>query len=63
MQLDHPVLWRDCMKKLADEGNRLFVEAGPGTVLKGLFRSTVSGVQVLAVEKPEDLDKIEEKSS
>jgi [acyl-carrier-protein] S-malonyltransferase len=58
-QLHHPVLWSLSLQKLVDQGYVRYIEAGPGTVLKGLFRSIVKDATVFSVEKPEDLDAIE----
>jgi [acyl-carrier-protein] S-malonyltransferase len=53
-QLDSPVLWSASMKTLLDLGYVRFIEAGPGTVLKGLMRAQSRDVLVFSVEKPAD---------
>jgi len=40
LQMDHPVLWEDSMRKLISSGIDLFIEVGPGKVLQGLLRRT-----------------------
>ena len=37
-QLTEPVQWVACVRTLLQAGIRTFIEAGPGTVLKGLIR-------------------------
>jgi [acyl-carrier-protein] S-malonyltransferase len=54
-QLYSPVLWSDSLTLLFGLGNRTYIEAGPGSVLKGLFRSTVREAEVFPVEKPHDI--------
>jgi len=57
-QLSHPVLWSTSLSMLVEMGFKNYIESGPGTVLKGLFRSISKDVQVYSVEKPEDMDAI-----
>jgi [acyl-carrier-protein] S-malonyltransferase len=57
-QLNHPVLWSQSMQLLAREAGPRFIEAGPGSVLKGLFRAAVPGTEVFPVEKPADIDTL-----
>ncbi|MEA3485744.1 MAG: ACP S-malonyltransferase [Candidatus Aerophobetes bacterium] len=57
-QLNHPILWEDCMRKLVQDGVEVFVEVGPGKVLQGLMRRIDRKAQVLGVEKPEDMEKL-----
>ncbi|MFQ6066280.1 MAG: ACP S-malonyltransferase [bacterium] len=58
MQMDHPVLWEDSMRKLLTDGIDLFIEVGPGKVLKGLLRRIDRRALVLGMENPEDLERI-----
>jgi len=60
MQMDHPVLWEDSMRKLLTDGIDLFIEVGPGKVLKGLLRRIDRRALVLGMENPEDLERIED---
>src|SRR2546423_4196570 len=55
-QLCSPVRWRQSLQRLADDGVTTFVELGPGGVLTGLARRTVSDVTALAVAGPDDVD-------
>ncbi|GAI32265.1 unnamed protein product [marine sediment metagenome] len=47
------------MRKLLTEGIDLFIEVGPGKVLKGLLRRIDGRASVLGMENPEDLERIE----
>ena len=57
-QLNHPVLWEDCMRRLLQDGVELFIEVGPGKVLQGLMRRIDRKAHVLGVERPEDVEKL-----
>jgi len=59
-QLFSPVLWSDSMKKFLELGASRFIESGPGTVLKGLFRAFSRDVQVFSVATPGDLQQFNE---
>ncbi len=55
-QLYSPVLWNKTMQVLVEEGKcKEFIECGPGRVLKGLFRAYSRDVNVISIEKIEDL--------
>ncbi len=58
-QLDHPVLWTDCMRTLRTEKFDLFVEPGPGRVLTGLLKRIDEDAQSVNVESPEGLKALE----
>jgi len=59
-QVASPILWQQCVERLAEMGITTLVETGPGKVLTGLARKTVKGLQLFNVENPEDLSKIKE---
>jgi [acyl-carrier-protein] S-malonyltransferase len=59
-QLNHPVLWDESMRVLAREAGLRYIEAGPGSVLKGLFRKGVPEAMVFPVEKPTDIDTLKD---
>ena len=63
IQMDHPVLWEDSMRKLLTDGIDLFIEVGPGKVLRGLLRRIDRRARVLGMENPEDLERIEDHCS
>jgi len=54
-QLSHPVLWMQSMQRLVSEGYMQYIEAGPGSVLKGLFRAIEKNARVFSVAKPGDI--------
>lgn len=51
-QLYSPVLWVETIRKLADEGVNLLIEAGPGKVLTGLTKRIDDRLEALAVLDP-----------
>jgi [acyl-carrier-protein] S-malonyltransferase len=57
-QLCSPVRWRQTLHALADAGCATFVELGPGSVLTGLAKRTVDGARPLAVNGPDDVDRL-----
>jgi [acyl-carrier-protein] S-malonyltransferase len=57
-QLCSPVRWRQSLETLAGLGGTIFVELGPGGVLSGLARRSVSDVATVAVAEPDDLDTL-----
>jgi [acyl-carrier-protein] S-malonyltransferase len=57
-QLCSPVRWRQSLHTLADLGFGTFVELGPGTVLTGMAKRTITGARTLSVATPDDLDRL-----
>ncbi|MBW2147412.1 MAG: ACP S-malonyltransferase [Deltaproteobacteria bacterium] len=57
-QICSPVLWSDSIRLLLENDNPLFVEVGPGQVLRGLVRRISRDAQVMNMESPEDLENI-----
>jgi [acyl-carrier-protein] S-malonyltransferase len=57
-QIYSPVLWEDSMRFILSEGITKFIEFGPGKVLKGLMRRIEPKIQVLTIEKREDIMNI-----
>jgi len=57
-QLCSPVRWRQTLHNLGDAGATVFVELGPGSVLTGLAKRTVSGTTTMSVATPDDLDRL-----
>jgi [acyl-carrier-protein] S-malonyltransferase len=51
--LVRPIRWRETLIHLHDLGVRNYVETGPGSVLTGLVRRTLDGVQATSVAAPE----------
>lgn len=57
-QLVYPVLWKNCVELMVKKGVINFLEVGPSKVLKGLMRKIDRRVEVMNIEKAEDLDII-----
>jgi [acyl-carrier-protein] S-malonyltransferase len=57
-QLSSPVRWKHSLLTLADSGVTDFAELGPGAVLTGMAKRTVTGSRTISVATPEDLDKL-----
>jgi [acyl-carrier-protein] S-malonyltransferase len=56
-QVASPVRWTECVERLAREGATTFLEVGPGRVLLGLLKRTLSDVRSHAIEDPTSLDR------
>jgi [acyl-carrier-protein] S-malonyltransferase len=54
-QMYSSVRWEESMKFLISQGVRNFIEFGPGKVLKGLLRRIDPSVEVISIEKKEDI--------
>ncbi len=57
-QLSSPVRWKHCLLALEDAGVTSFAELGPGGVLTGMAKRTVTDARTISVSTPEDLDKL-----
>lgn len=57
-QLCSPVRWRQTLLNLQNTGAKTFIELGPGSVLTGMAKRTVSDCNTLSVSTPADLDKL-----
>jgi [acyl-carrier-protein] S-malonyltransferase len=55
-QASNPVRWTDTLARMQERGITTFVEVGPGHVLTGLVKRTLSGATAISVETPEQLD-------
>ncbi len=62
-QIDHPVLWEESMKKILRKKIDLFLEVGPGRVLRGLIQRIERNTVVLGTERKDDLTAIQQKFS
>jgi [acyl-carrier-protein] S-malonyltransferase len=60
--LVEPVRWRQCQQTLCVSGAGTFVELGPGRVLAGLAKRSVSDVTVHNVSQPAELAQLGEAS-
>ena len=57
-QLCSPVRWKHCLLTLAEAGVDTFAELGPGGVLTGMAKRTVTGARTISVATPDELDKL-----
>lgn len=57
-QMTGIVDWQGCCQFMIKQGIKLFLEIGPGKVLKGLMRRIDSGVKVVSLENTEDLENV-----
>jgi [acyl-carrier-protein] S-malonyltransferase len=57
-QMESPVRWTESMEELVSLGCDTAVEAGPGSVLKGLFRRINRDVTVHSVGGPEEVESL-----
>lgn len=57
-QLTAPVLWRQTMQRMVDDGITTFLELGPGSVLTGLAKRSAAEGTAIAVTEPGDLNAI-----
>ena len=57
-QMFSPVLWEKCVRKMADEGVEIFIEAGPQKVLSNLVKRIVPGVACVNVEKFDEIESV-----
>ncbi len=56
-QLSSPVRWKHCLLTLSELGCKDFAELGPGGVLSGMAKRTLTGARTISVATPDDLDK------
>jgi [acyl-carrier-protein] S-malonyltransferase len=54
-QVSGSVRWEDSMRFMLEQGIKKYYEFGPGKVLKGLMRRIDSAVEVVSIEKKEDI--------
>ena len=57
-QLSSPVRWRQCLVTMSEKGINNFVELGPGGVLTGMAKRTLSSARTLSISTPDELDKL-----
>lgn len=58
-QVTSPVRWEESVLNMISDGATRFVEVGPGKVLQGLIKRIDSSVEVVGVDKFEDVAKLE----
>jgi len=57
-QLSSPVRWKHCLLTLSAAGVTDFAELGPGGVLTGMAKRTVTGARAVSLAVPDDLDRL-----
>jgi [acyl-carrier-protein] S-malonyltransferase len=57
-QITNSVQWVKCVEYIASQGITNFIEIGPGKVLKGLIRRIDPALNVLNIEKPQDIETL-----
>jgi [acyl-carrier-protein] S-malonyltransferase len=57
-QLSSPVRWRQCLLTMSENGISNFVELGPGGVLTGMAKRTLTTARTLSISTPDELDKL-----
>ena len=62
-QLTSPVRWRQTLHALDEAGATVFLELGPGTVLTGMAKRTLSGTTNISVSSPDHVDQLLEQLS
>jgi [acyl-carrier-protein] S-malonyltransferase len=58
-QVDHPVRWEACVRRLLALGCDTFVEVGPGTALTGFLKRIAPEARGIACQTPEDVASLE----
>jgi [acyl-carrier-protein] S-malonyltransferase len=58
-QLTSPVRWQECISNMIRDGATELVEVGPGKVLQGLIQRIDSSVEIIGVDKFEDIAKVQ----
>ena len=59
LQLTSPVRWTQTMLAMKEAGLKTYAEAGPGKVLQGLVKRTLSDVEILGFDKVEDIEQLD----
>lgn len=57
LQLTSPVKWTQSVIQMQHDGINQFIEIGPGNVLQGLIKRTITNVEILGLDKLEDIEK------
>ncbi len=57
-QLSSPVRWEETINNMIEAGADKFIEVGPGKVLQGLVKRINKDVEVLGIDKLEDLERL-----
>ena len=57
-QIEKPVRWRESIINMIKEGNKKFIEIGPGKVLSGLVKRIDRNVELIQVNNIDDLNNL-----
>ncbi len=57
-QMVSPVRWVECMKALVNRKSSLFLEVGPGNVLRGLLRKIDPEIKTMSAGSMSDIEKL-----
>jgi [acyl-carrier-protein] S-malonyltransferase len=55
LQINHPVLWEDSIKYIAENGVEIFIELGPGKVLSGMVKRIIPDAKVFNIDNLDNL--------
>jgi [acyl-carrier-protein] S-malonyltransferase len=58
LQLMSPVKWSQTMFKMKEDDFSRFIELGPGNVLQGLAKRSLTDVEISGIDKSEDVEKL-----
>ncbi|HRP02511.1 MAG TPA: ACP S-malonyltransferase [Candidatus Kapabacteria bacterium] len=57
LQLTSPVKWTQSIIEMKNNSFTKFIEIGPGNVLQGLIKRTISDIELFGIDKYEDIEK------
>ena len=57
-QIISPVLWVDCVRYMIAQGVQRFIEFGPQKVLSGMIKSIDKDIEVVNLDKMDDIDAV-----
>jgi [acyl-carrier-protein] S-malonyltransferase len=55
LQINHPVLWEDSIKYIAENDVEIFIELGPGKVLSGMVKKIIPDAKVFNIDNLDNL--------
>jgi [acyl-carrier-protein] S-malonyltransferase len=58
-QIEKPVRWRESIINMINQGNKKFIEIGPGKVLSGLVKRIDRNIELFQVNNIEDLNNLD----
>ena len=59
-QIEKPVRWRESIINIINQGNKKFIEIGPGKVLSGLVKRIDRNIELFQVNNIEDLNNLDD---